>query len=347
MTILAIDTSFDDTAVAVTRERVILSNVLSTDQSLHAQWGGVVPNLARLHHQDNLDTVISAALRRAHCTWDSIDAIAVTRGPGLAVALEVGIAKAQELAKFHGKKLLEVNHMEGHLLSWAALSPKTAQSTKTQELENLFPALGVLISGGHTQFVYTTGIGQYEVVGQTQDDAIGECFDKVGRMLLLGYPAGKMVEWMAKKGRPEKFSFPVPMRQVKSADTSYSGLKTAAMRMIEPLKETNQLSQQTIADIAYAFQYAAVKHLLEKLQFALDAHPVKSLLIGGGVAANLYLRQELRKVASIHKVPIKFPRSRKLCTDNAAMIGIAAHLHSREITTSKGLDRVPNWKIDD
>ncbi|MBP9700577.1 tRNA (adenosine(37)-N6)-threonylcarbamoyltransferase complex transferase subunit TsaD [Candidatus Woesebacteria bacterium] len=346
MTILAIDTSFDDTAVAITRKRVVLSNVLSTDQSLHAQWGGVVPNLARLHHQENIDTVIAAALKRANCTWDSIDAIAVTRGPGLAVALEVGIAKARELALSHGKKLLEVNHMEGHLLSWAALSPKTALSTKTKELENLFPALGILISGGHTQFVYTTGIGHYEVVGQTQDDAIGECFDKVGRMLLLGYPAGKMVEWIAKKGSPGKFVFPVPMRQVKSADTSYSGLKTAAMRMIEPLKEANLLSQQTIADIAYAFQYAAVKHLTEKLQFALTKYPVKSLLIGGGVAANLYLREELRNVASQHKLQIKFPRSRKLCTDNAAMIGIVAYLHPCEVATAENLDRLPNWKLD-
>jgi N6-L-threonylcarbamoyladenine synthase len=319
MHILAIDTSFDDTAAAVVSDTKILSNVLSTDLSQHQEYGGVVPRLARASHQKNIDSVIALALRRAHVHWEEIDAIAVTQGPGLAICLEVGIAKAKELGTQWKKPLIPVNHMEGHLLSCLAQS-----TSRDLQLSDVFPTLGILISGGHTQFVYATSIGEYEIVGETQDDAIGEAYDKIGRMLGLGYPAGPFLEKMAREGRPGVVKFPVPMRQIKSADLSYSGLKTAAMRIIEKYET---LSKQDIADIALGFQTAAITHLVEKLTIALQEKDVKSLLVGGGVIKNLAVRKALRSFANAIGVPIYFPNNGKLCTDNAGMIGIAAALH--------------------
>ncbi len=350
--ILAIDTSFDDTAVSVTNGITILSNALSTDLSVHQEWGGVVPNLARLHHTANIDAVIDRALRLAHISWTDLEAIAVTKGPGLAIALEVGIARAKELSLEHQIPLIAVNHMEGHLLSFLA-RPKKKSGGKALEwnMQEIFPAMGVLISGGHTQFVYTKEIGSYAIVGETQDDAIGECFDKVGRMLGLGYPAGKLIEKMAEKGTPGKYLFPVPMRQVKTADTSYSGLKTAAMRMIDGIKDElwGKLSAQDIADVSLAFQDAAIKHLIEKLTFAMQPKPVQSIIVGGGVAANTVVRARLRHLAKEKGIPVYFPYSKKLCTDNAAMIGIAASLHTDQgkvWSDDQLLDRLPNWTID-
>lgn len=372
MALLAIDTSFDDTAAAVTNGYIVLSSVFSSDLALHEEWGGVVPNLAREYHKKNIDRIIALAMKRAHLTWNEIDAIAVTRGPGLAVSLEVGLAKATELSNLHKKPLIAVNHMEGHLLSFLCQVkkrknnkysiPNSQQHTTVPFLKpealslDPFPLLSILISGGHTQFVYAREIGAYEIIGETQDDAIGECFDKVGRMLGLGFPGGKFVEQIAKEGTLGGIQFPVPMRHVKSADTSYSGLKTAAMKIVNVQKEANEgtLSRQQIADIACAFQDAALKHLIEKLEFAIqfvkknnEANKLQSLAVGGGVAANLQIRKRLRHVGKKHGVRVYFPYNKKLCTDNAAMIGIAAahKFRNNDFADSTQIDRLPNFPL--
>lgn len=349
MLILGIDTSFDDTAAAVVQDTTVLSNVLSSQLPIYQQWGGVVPRLARQSHQENIDATIALALKRAGITWPEIDAIAVTAGPGLAIALEVGIAKAQELAKLHQKPLVAVNHMEGHLLSVLA-HPKHNQEADQETSPSVdFPAMAVLISGGHTQFVKVEGIGNYEIVGETQDDAMGEAFDKVGRMLGLGYPAGAVVEQMAEAGTMSQIVFPIPMQAVKSADTSFSGLKTAAMRIIEPLKATKGfLSQQEIADVAYAFQKACIIHLTKKLKFALENNSVNALMVGGGVAANQAVRTALRNLAKSYGISVYFPYTKKLCADNAAMIAVAGCFMAesgRYFPDPDRLDRNPTLRL--
>ncbi|HSW89704.1 MAG TPA: tRNA (adenosine(37)-N6)-threonylcarbamoyltransferase complex transferase subunit TsaD [Patescibacteria group bacterium] len=337
MIILSVDTSFDDTAAAVIENLAIRSNIRFSEVSDLQIYGGVVPRLARLSHEQNLPTVVEQALKKAKVNLSDLDAIAVTVGPGLAIALEIGIAYAKELATKYNKPLIAVNHMEGHLLSFLANPPKAGQPWADQ-----FPALAVLVSGGHTEFVYAKAIGEYEIVGQTQDDAMGEAFDKVGRMLGLGYPAGRLVELMARKGIVGKIPFPVPMRQVKDANMSFSGLKTAASRIIE---KYDKLTQQDIADIALGFQTSAITHLIEKLEFALKDKEVKSIILGGGVGANREVRHALRSVARTHKIPLLVPYSQKLYTDNAAMIGVAAYFQAQAndfVTDFSTLDRQSN-----
>lgn len=349
MTILAIDTSFEDSAAAVVQETTILSNVLSTDFSIYEEFGGVVPRLAREYHHKHIDPTITFAMKKARIIWGQVDAIAVTQGPGLAITLEVGIAKAKELSQKHKKPLVAVNHMEGHLLSFLS-TPKKRVKSKLTEYRSGFPAMAILISGGHTQFVYVNDIGVYEIVGETQDDAIGECLDKVGRMLGLGYPAGHLIEKLAKEGRAGVYPFPIPMRQVKNANTSFSGLKTAAMRVIEAAKANKggRLTKQDIADIAYAFQDACFTHLIEKMQVTLQERKVKSIILGGGVVANTEIRKRMRQVARHHNVPLYLPYSKKLCTDNAAMIGIAGYFKVQRkefVGDIDTLDRVPTMRL--
>lgn len=348
MHILGIDTSFDDTAASVVRNTTILSNILSSDLPIYQEWGGVVPRLARLSHEQNIDSVIQTALKRARVPMEKIDAIAVTYGPGLSITLEVGIAKAKELSATFHVPIIAINHMEGHLLSFLASPEKkdTPTAEDTRDTNNIFPSLAVLVSGGHTEFVFVPHIGTYEIVGEKQDDAMGEAFDKVGRMLGLGYPAGALIEKFAKEGTVGTIKFPVPMRSVRSADTSFSGLKTAAMRIIEPLKEKRGgvLTKQDICDVALGFQTACVTHLIEKLTFALEEKNVKSIVLGGGVAANATLRSELRKTAKKYAIPLYIPYSKKLCVDNAAMIALAGYfkaVRGEFVTNSEAVERDP------
>ncbi len=348
--ILAIDTSFDDTAAAIVDGIMIRSNVLSTELDVHLEYGGVVPRLARASHEQNIDRVIALALKRAHVDWDAIDAIAVTVGPGLAICLEVGIAVAKSYAKKYKKPLIPVNHMEGHLLSFLAKpypkDPSLRMQCDRATIEHIyFPTLSVLLSGGHTQFVYAKTFGDYEIVGETQDDAMGEAFDKVGRMLGLGYPAAPLVEKMAKDGVSGRFVFPIPMRQIHDSNLSYSGLKTALLRTVE---KQERLSRQDVADIASGFQYAAIKHMQEKLERALaSSSGVKTLSAGGGVLKNLTVRKTLRKVAKQRGILFCVPPIGKLCADNAAMIGIAAQFSKLATVDydSAIFDRKPTWRL--
>lgn len=354
MLILAIDTSFDDTAAAVTRGAEVLSSILSSQLPLYQSWGGVVPKLARRAHEENLSKVTELALKRAGIGWKEIDAIAVTQGPGLAITLEVGIAAAKQYSIEHKKPLVAVNHLEGHMLSVLA-EPKTrvkGQGERVVALESIiFPILGVLVSGGTTKFIRMEGIGKYQIVGETQDDAMGEAFDKVGRMLGLGYPAGALVEKLARTGRPGQVIFPIPMRGIKSADTSFSGLKTAASRIIEKIKVANggTLNRQDICDIALGFQTAAVAHLTQKVKFALQNHEYKEIILGGGVASNLSVRKSLRQLAKGLGIPLLIPYTQKLCVDNAAMIGIAGYFQAKKGNFVKDLsqfDRLPNMSLE-
>lgn len=341
MIILAIDTSFDDTAVAVVSDTTILSSVLSTDLSAHLEYGGVVPRLARASHEANIDGVISLALIRAHLTWKEIDRIAVTQGPGLSICLGVGIAKAKELAKKYTKPLIPVNHLEGHLLSFLAKrKQKISSNNELVHDEHIFPLLGIILSGGNTQFVHAKKIGEYTIVGKTLDDAMGEAYDKIGRMLGLGYPAGPFLEKIAREGIPGSVTFPVPMRQTHTADMSFSGLKTAASRIIAAHPD---LDRQTIANIAFAFQTSAIKHLTEKLEKAIEGREISALVVGGGVIKNLEVRKALRSFGKRHGLPVFFPYSPRLCTDNAAMIGVAALSHT---PTTDDFDRQPNFTLE-
>jgi len=346
-TILAIDTSCDDTSVAVTSGVQVLSNVISSQIDLHKAWGGVVPGIARREHEKRIDFVVEEALKQAGKEMDEIDAIAVTQGPGLAIALEVGIRKAKKLALEYDKPLIPVDHMEGHLLSSFA--------GEEGNMDEIFPVLGVLVSGGHTQLVLASGVGEYEIIGETLDDAIGEAFDKVAKILGIGYPGGPIVSKMAKEGDSEKHDLPVAMKNSADFNVSYSGLKTAVLYLVRDLKGESRMGQgkkgvswkpgveapdhkdersavevlgkQTVADICASFQKAAVETLMNKTRKALKKYPeVKSIFLGGGVVHNEKLQKEMKKLGQSRGVKVQIPKSGDLFMDNAAMIGVAGFL---------------------
>lgn len=351
-TILAIDTSCDETAAAVTVGLRVLSNVIWSQVEVHRPWGGVVPDLARKEHQKHLDQVIELAIKRADTTskrlklpwqisWSMIDAIAVTQGPGLAIALEVGIKKAKELAEKYNKLLIAANHMEGHLLSPLA-QRATAREFNIYHLT--FPILGLLVSGGHTQLVLVRKIGQYQLLGETLDDAAGEAFDKVAKMLNLGYPGGPIIEELAREGDPFRFNLPIPMVRDPSLNFSFSGLKTACLYKIRGIPES-QKNRQFYADFAASFQRVLAKSITIKLKKALEHYHPQQLFLGGGVINNLYLRREIRKTARAYRVPVFIPYSKSLISDNAAMIGISAWFKAQNgkfISNPQNLDRKPN-----
>jgi N6-L-threonylcarbamoyladenine synthase len=354
MKILAIDTSCDETSVAITESDCILANVLSSQIQTHQEWGGVVPSLAKRKHQELIDLVINTALKRAKLTFEDIDVFAVTKGPGLAIALEVGIEKTKELATKYKKPVVAVNHMEGHLYSTLAKNAKG-----NPKISYKFPLLGLLISGGHTELVLMRDHGQYEIMGQTLDDALGEAYDKVGRMLNMGYPAGPVLEKIAENGDKNKYILPVPMKHSKDANMSYSGLKTASVKLIndelkissEALKtkdykmSSGKLDSKTariiVQDISASFQKAAVEQVLLKTDFTLNNLlkdlEIKDLIIGGGVAQNKYLRKEFRKKFG-KNLRIHYPKSKKLYTDNAGMIAVAAYFNfiNKKVVKSVG-----------
>lgn len=355
-TVLAIDTSCDDTSVAIVRGEVILVNIIASQVDLHKKYGGVFPTVAKQAHQEQIDPSLKLALKRTGIKIDEIDAIAVTVGPGLAPSLEIGINKAKDLAKEFEKPFISVNHIEGHLLS-----PLARRNSKTEKKlpKVRFPILGVVVSGGHTDFVLIRKYGDYQRIGFTIDDAAGECLDKIGRMLGLGYPAGPVIEEFAKKGDEKRFQFPLPMTQSKDYNMSFSGLKTFARNLIEKLEEeANQegktgLDRQTIYDVCASAQYGVFRHILHKLEKVLMAEKIKELWLGGGVAANVELRKILRFKANQFGIKFKAPYTNKLCSDNAAMIGLVAvkkFERGEVITKPRALtkvDRIPRWRVDE
>jgi N6-L-threonylcarbamoyladenine synthase len=337
--ILSIETSCDETAAAVIEDgRSILSSIIASQVELHAQYGGVFPELASRAHIETIYEVVSSALEEAHVGLDGLDAIAVTRGPGLAGSLVVGMNMAKGLALGAGLPLLGINHLEAHLYSiWLV----------EDEPEVQFPLLALIVSGGHTELVLMKDHLVYERLGGTLDDAAGEAFDKTARLLGLAYPGGPAIQEAAEGGDPQTFDFPRAWLEG-TWDFSFSGLKTAVLRQVRSQQPDLEAGVEAprpglpIADLAASFQMAVVDVLVGKTLAAADQHDAKEILIAGGVSANRVLRQQL---LSQSKLPVRVPPL-ELCTDNAAMIGAVAHYrYLAGQRDALDIDVLPTWPI--
>lgn len=347
MKILAIDTSCDETAASVTDDLHVVSNIIWSQASEHANFGGVMPSLAQRLHKERIDWVIAKALGVKHKNLKGIDAIAVTQGPGLAIALEVGITKAKEMASKFNRPIIPVNHIEAHLLS-----PLTKPNTTNKKDTKIdYPALGLVVSGGNTQLVLIEKIGNYKILAHTVDDALGEALDKAARMLGLGYPGGAILEKFAKKGKLNSYSLPLPLIEDGVKERfSYSGLKTAMFRLC---KKEEPLTKEKIYNLAASFQDTAFEHVIRVLKYQIEniseSKKVKQLLLGGGVANNNILRSKLRSLLNKYNISLLTPYSKKLCGDNAAMIGITAYLRKPKLCVNKDnlfkIDRLPQIKL--
>ena len=341
MLILSIDTSCDETSVAITENLRVLSNVISSQVELHKKWGGVVPSIAKRAHQENLEPAIKEALSLAKVALKNLDVIAVTYGPGLAIALEVGIKKAKEISLEFKKPLIAVDHMEGHLLSSFAQDVNGNFGIKNPQ----FPALGLLVSGGHTELVLMKDFGNYELVGQTLDDAVGECFDKVAKLLGLGYPGGAIISKTAIGGNNGAFKLPVPMINSKDLNFSYSGLKTASRTIIHG---SSFNIQTDLKDFCTSFEKTIIESLLIKLVKAVKIYKPKMILLGGGVISSETIQSAILKEMSKFSLPVHIPYSKSLLTDNAAMVGVAAYFKAKEgdfIKKIDFLDRMPGLEL--
>ena len=309
--ILALESSCDETACAIIKDgKEILSNIVSSQINVHTQYGGVVPEVASRIHVENISTVIDEALKKANLTMDAIDAIAYTQGPGLIGSLHVGVQAAKTIAWTFHKPLIPINHMTGHI--WA--------NNFVSDMK--FPLLALVISGGHSQLVYMENDWDYKVIGTTQDDAIGEAYDKVSRVLGTGYPGGPVIDRMAKEGK-EHYKLPSPKTDG-IYDFSFSGLKTAVLQLIQrEEKAGNEIIKE---DVAYAFQETALGQLTGKTLQAVEDLKPKMLVLAGGVAANSRLRQLItEKMQAYPDVQLVIPPM-YCCTDNAAMIGAVGYV---------------------
>ncbi|MBO4691902.1 MAG: tRNA (adenosine(37)-N6)-threonylcarbamoyltransferase complex transferase subunit TsaD [Bacteroidales bacterium] len=312
--ILGIESSCDDTSAAVLRDEYLLSSVIAS-QKVHQVWGGVVPELASRAHLMNIVPVVDQALKGANVTMDEVDAIAFTRGPGLLGSLLVGTSFAKGLAISSGKKLVDVNHLQGHILS--CLVKQVGKETPSPT----FPFLTLLVSGGHTQIVRVDGHFEFEILGQTIDDAVGEAFDKCSKMMGLGYPGGPIVDKLAKEGDPLKFKFNLP--NVGGLDYSFSGIKTSLLYFLrDRLKENPNFIEENKADICASFQKALIDILMKKLILAVKQTGIKQVSIGGGVSANSGLRERVEQEGKKRGWQTFIPEF-KFTTDNAAMIAIS------------------------
>ncbi len=310
--ILAIETSCDETAASVVDNgRIILSNVIASQAELHAQYGGIFPEVASRKHIELIYPVVDQAMREAFIGFDDLDCIAVTRGPGLVGSLLVGVNMAKGLALARKKPLLGINHIEGHICSlWLT---ETAD-----EIE--FPVVTLVVSGGHTELYLVVDHGRYQFLGGTMDDAAGEAFDKVGRLLGLPYPGGPAIDKAAENGNRNAFRFPrAVMQREHGYDFSFSGLKTAVLRQTQQYRPEHM----PVRDLAASFQAAVVEMLVEKTVRAAEDYSATAIHLAGGVSANRALRSAMSAAAAI---PVRMPPP-ELCTDNAAMIAAAAHHH--------------------
>jgi len=337
--ILGIDTSCDDTSVAVLQGRKVLSSVVSTQLNIHAEYGGVVPDIARREHEKNLPKVFKEALRKAKKSIEDIEYIAVTYGPGLAIDLEVGINYVKELSNKYNIPVIPVNHMEGHLLSSLLLNSK-ASGMVEGDIQDIFPALGLLTSGKHTELILAKGVGKYEKIGQTLDDAAGEAFDKVGRILNFGYPGGPVVTEFAKKGKRGNIEFTVPMKNSGDLNFSFSGIKTAALYKSKELREDNIPEKEWVYDFCRGFVDAVCESVAVKLEKAIEQYPkVKHVLVGGGVFNS---EEILRRVGSLvreYSLEYLYPE-KEYRGDNGAMIALVGFLHLDDTIHGKDLEKL-------
>lgn len=331
--ILAIESSCDETSIAVIEDgKIIRSNIVASQIKSHMRFGGVVPEVASRHHVEQISQVYQMALDKAGVTIDQIDAIAVTYGPGLVGALLVGLTAGKTLALVHNKPLIAVNHLAGHIYANQLQGPL------------IFPLLALVVSGGHTELVYMEDHGDFQVIGETLDDAVGEAYDKVGRILDLPYPAGKYLDQLAQAGE-ETYALPRAMLKEDNLDFSFSGMKSAVMNLVHNSQQRGETINR--ADLAASFQTAVVEILVEKVVQALKAYPqVQQFILAGGVAANSGLRQALtdRLGQDYPELIFSIPDF-KLCGDNAAMIGAAAqylydqgHFAELDLNARPGLD---------
>lgn len=336
MIILGIESSCDETSAAIVKDgRQLLSNVVNSQVDIHAEYGGVVPEVAARSHIEVINPVIRQALREANITWDEIDAIAVAYAPGLVGSLLVGVLAARTLAELHNKPLYPVHHVEGHIYA-NFITDSTTPGLSLPTSQPVFPMLALAVSGLHSQLVLFENHGSYRLLGETLDDAVGEAFDKVARMLGLPYPGGPAITEAALSGDPKKYQLPIARLKGKY-DYSFSGLKTAVLRAIQrevgvdhtfPSHELpGRLNDVQRADFAASFQYTAVKTLVDATAKAVEEFQPASVVIAGGVAANSELRRQLsdRLPLPIEYAPIS------LCTDNGAMIAALGYYHAQVV----------------
>jgi N6-L-threonylcarbamoyladenine synthase len=340
MTILAIETSCDETSAAVVRDGRILSNAVSSQVRLHAEYGGVVPELAAREHLRNLIPVAKSALREAGISAEQLDAVAATQGPGLPMALLVGLKSAQAVAFALNKPFVGIHHHEAHLYSpWISGNPPVADFSKFQ------PNVSLIVSGGHTILVLVKSELKHRVLGSTIDDAAGECFDKTGKMMGLAYPAGPEIDRLSGSGNPKAFDFPRPLLHDASDDFSFSGLKTSVRYF---LRDNPALldDAQKISDLCASVQAAIVEVLVKKTIRAAKRNGVRCVTASGGVICNRALRDELALACKKDGFTLHLAE-KSLCTDNAAMIGILAERKLAQKIPASGLDDEikPGWGL--
>ncbi len=317
--VLAIETSCDDTGAAVVLDgRKILSNAVSSQVSVHQKYGGVVPELASRKHIESIVPIVTEALETAKITFRDIDGISVTQGPGLIGSLLIGLSFAKSLSLVTGLPFVGINHIEAHL-----------SAIFLDENPPKFPFIGLVVSGGHTSLFRVDGFGKYKRLGQTRDDAAGEAFDKVAKLLGLGYPGGPVIDELSKSGNPEAVRFPRSLLGKNSLDFSFSGIKTAVVNYVKSHPEpAGNYPEDLIRDIVSSFQEAVVDVLVKKTLQAAQQQGLKRVVLSGGVAANQHLRRQMKEEALREKVRVYIP-SPPFCTDNAAMVGVVGYEYLR------------------
>lgn len=330
-TILAIESSCDETAVAITRDGELLANIVSTQIAVHTKYGGVMPEIASRLHAENISIVLKEALETAHVSLEEIDAFAVTRGPGLIGALHVGLQAAKTLAMLYKKPLIPVHHLAGHIYANEYIRPLK------------IPLLAIVVSGGNTELVIMRDHLNFEIIGETKDDAIGECYDKVARVLGLPYPGGIPIDKFAKEGH-HTYQLPSPLHDG-SYDFSYSGLKTSVINLVHRLKQNGE--EVSIPDLCTSFQETAIHMVMERAKKAVKEYHVKQVVLAGGVSANSYLREQITKAYENTDVDVIIPPM-WCCTDNAAMIAkVAERLYDIGLFADLSLSVDPSWKLDE
>ena len=346
MNILGIETSCDETSVAVLRDgRDILSNVVASQTDLHAKFGGIVPEIASRKHVEVLNAVIQEGLDEAGVGFSDLNAVAVTNRPGLVGALLVGVSAAKAVSSALSIPLIGVHHLEGHI--YANFLPAPSSSLTHHSSLITFPFICLVVSGGHTDLIVVKGHGDYDILGRTRDDAAGEAFDKSARVLGLGYPGGPIIDQLAQEGNPTAVKFP-RSKLDDTLDFSFSGIKTAVIRYVQhagssgvsPSTINHQPSTISLVDIAASFQAAVVDMLVNTTLAAVERSGIRRVALAGGVAANSGLQKRMREVASERGLELSYPPP-ILCTDNAAMIACAGHYHLiRGQTDSLDLDTI-------
>lgn len=332
---LGIESSCDDTGIAILRgENEVLVSLLSSQISEHSKYGGVIPELASRMHQEAIMPLLAEAFEKAEITEpeNDIDLVAVTSGPGLIGSLIVGVMTAKGLAQGWGKPIIGVNHLEGHIFANFVAHPELKA-----------PFISVVVSGGHTEVILVRDYGDYELLGSTRDDAAGEAYDKVAKVLGLGYPGGPVVDRLAAAGNSEAYSLPIPLSNTKEIEFSFSGLKTAAVTIIRNAEQNGE--QLSINDFCASFQKAVIDSLCGKIKLAVKRTGVKQIALSGGVAANSGLRGTLTELSARHGWKVFLP-PRFMCTDNATMIAAAGRNgYKRGIVSDLELQPNPSWEI--